>query len=95
MKPSNILHARDVFAEPELPVVDANFDELLAVEHQAQKSLTLEDDSAVHRLGTRLCLLHEDTDDTIAPFPAETYKYMHRSVIDAWCPSMKLQARSY
>jgi len=75
------VRARDVLAEPDLAVANGDLDGVLAVEHQADECLALEDYPAVHRRrapGRRL--LHQNTDDAVAPLAAFQHLHLHASI---------------
>lgn len=64
----------NVFAQPDLTVVDGDLDEPLTVEHQVHDRLRLEDDSAVRGHVASCRLLHEHPHNTITPFPASIHE---------------------
>ena len=72
------VQARDVLAEPDLAVANGDLDGVLAVEHQADECLALEDDPAVHGRRAPRRLLHQNTDDAVAPLAA--FQHLHASI---------------
>ena len=71
------VRARDVLAEPDLAVANGDLDGVLAVEHQADECLALEDDPAVHGRRAPRRLLHQNTDDAVAPLAAFQHLHLH------------------
>ena len=62
--------ALDVLAEPDLTPAYEDRGAALAVEQHAHERFALEDDAAVHWLRPTSGLLHENTDNAVAPGPA-------------------------